>query len=76
MHCRSGTYTWHGIAGPASLRLHESAASNLLNEFHNVFNEPQGLPPPCSHDHDINLLRGAALVGVHPYRSLAHKDDL
>lgn len=52
------------------------AASNLLDEFQNVFYEPQGLPPPRSHDHDINLLRGAAPVAVRPYRSSWHKDDL
>jgi hypothetical protein len=39
-----------------------------LDEFQTVFEEPQGLPPPRSHDHQILLKPGTSPISVRPYR--------
>ncbi|XP_077225019.1 uncharacterized protein LOC143858248 [Tasmannia lanceolata] len=46
---------------------HEDLAI-LLEEYHDVFQEPKGLPPHHSHDHHIPLKSGAQPVNVRPYR--------
>jgi hypothetical protein len=49
----------------------------LLREYRDVFTEPQGLPPPRSHDHSITLVSGVPPVAVRPYRyPVLHKDEL
>jgi hypothetical protein len=40
----------------------------LLDEFHEVFDQPKGLPPSRPCDHTIPLVEGATLVSVRPYR--------
>lgn len=72
---------WKGVAGPASLGLKACHSTDLmlalLEEFTSVFAELDGMPPPRSWDHHINLLLGAAPVAVRPYRYPAsHKDEL
>lgn len=49
----------------------------LLGNFAPIFSEPTSLPPPCSRDHNINLVPDSAPVAVRPYRYLAaYKDKL
>lgn len=40
----------------------------LLEVFKNVFDEPKGLSPPRSHDHQILLKEGTQPICVRPYR--------
>ncbi|KAK1650840.1 hypothetical protein QYE76_068645 [Lolium multiflorum] len=50
---------------------------SLLAAFSDVFAEPQGLPPPCAHDHHIHLIPGTQPVATRPYRYPAiQKDEL
>ncbi|XP_035546666.1 uncharacterized protein LOC118348677 [Juglans regia] len=46
----------------------EEQFSELLEEFKEVFNEPQGLPPPRAHDHQIVLKEGTQPLTNRPYR--------
>ncbi|KAF5481507.1 hypothetical protein F2P56_002149 [Juglans regia] len=46
----------------------EGQISDLLEEFEGVFSEPQGLPPPRSHDHHIVLKEGTQPISSRPYR--------
>lgn len=46
-----------------------SKVADLLLQFSEVFEEPQGLPPQRSHDHAIVLKKGVQQVGVRPYSS-------
>lgn len=41
---------------------------DVLQQFANVFIEPQGLPLRRSHDYYIALQQGAQLVSIRPYR--------
>jgi hypothetical protein len=47
---------------------HNPYFSELLGQFQKVFEEPQGLPPIRSHDHQIVLKEGSQLILVRPYR--------
>ncbi|XP_071909528.1 uncharacterized protein [Coffea arabica] len=40
----------------------------MLNQYQDIFVEPQGLPPPRSHDHGIPLKEGARPFQLRPYR--------
>ena len=40
----------------------------LLQSYHDIFEEPRGLPPPRRHDHKIHLLPNTPPVAVRPYR--------
>jgi hypothetical protein len=40
----------------------------LLHQYQSLFDQPQSLPPPRSHDHRIHLLPDASPVNVRPYR--------
>lgn len=45
-----------------------TAIANLLQEFEDIFGEPQGLPPRHNCDYRIPLMPGAQLVNNRPYR--------
>lgn len=40
----------------------------MLTEYQQIFQVPTTLPPPRSHDHQINLDPGTRLVNVRPYQ--------
>ncbi|KAJ0028630.1 hypothetical protein Pint_35011 [Pistacia integerrima] len=40
----------------------------VLNDFHDVFSIPMGLPPNRTHNHKIPLFEGAQPTNVRPYR--------
>ena len=42
--------------------------SAVLNEYEDVFQEPQGLPPSRRHDHAIVLNKGVNIPNLRPYR--------
>jgi hypothetical protein len=73
---------WSGLGSqgqPAHLHVCDSKEllDSLLASFIDVFAEPEGLPPPCTHDHHIHLIPGMQPVGVQPYRYPAiQKDEL
>ncbi|XP_035551124.1 uncharacterized protein LOC118349695 [Juglans regia] len=46
----------------------EGQFSELLEEFKTIFDEPQGLPPPRTHDHQIVLKEGTQPITNRPYR--------
>lgn len=65
--------TWHGVSAPHdSPHVHSIASQDLLlellQEFSNIFEPPQGLPPKRQQDHRNNLLPGTAAIAVRPYR--------
>lgn len=45
-----------------------NSISRLLHQFRELFETPQGLPPPRSRDHSIVLREGATPISVRPYR--------
>nr|ABN08405.1 Peptidase aspartic, active site [Medicago truncatula] len=45
---------------------------SLLDNFDNIFKEPQGLPPGRQQEHAIHLLHGQGPVNVRPYRYPHH----
>jgi hypothetical protein len=50
---------------------------SLLNTYDDLFQEPTSLPPQRSFDHHIQLLPGAPLVIIRPYKySPAQKDEI
>ncbi|XP_071678240.1 uncharacterized protein [Lolium perenne] len=78
---------WEGLGGtsPApQLQLVSGAddaehplLTHLLQQHGDIFEEPQGLPPPRACDHRIHLLPGSAPVAVRPYRyPQLQKDEL
>ncbi|KAK1606382.1 hypothetical protein QYE76_030055 [Lolium multiflorum] len=78
---------WEGLGGtsPApQLQLVSGAddadhplLTHLLQQHSDIFEEPQGLPPPRACDHRIHLLPGSAPVAVRPYRyPQLQKDEL
>lgn len=65
--------TWHGVGAPHdSPHIHSIASQDplleLLREFSNIFEPPQGLPLERQQDHRINLLPGTDAIAVRPYR--------
>lgn len=42
--------------------------SSLLNNYSDIFQQPQGLPPARPQDHSIHLSSGSGPVNVRPYR--------
>ncbi|XP_027083531.2 uncharacterized protein [Coffea arabica] len=45
-----------------------TGVKQMLNQYQDIFAEPQGLPPPRSHDHGIPLKEGARPFQIRPYR--------
>lgn len=45
---------------------------SLLDNFDNIFKEPQGLPPGRQQEHIVHLLNGQGPVNVRPYRYPHH----
>jgi hypothetical protein len=72
---------WYGLQSGACAMIQSEKDNDLLNrllaEFAFVFQEPQGLPPQRTRDHQIHMLSGSAPVAVRPYRyTKAQKDEL
>ncbi|CAL2229658.1 unnamed protein product [Prunus armeniaca] len=44
-----------------------SKLEDLLSEFADIFETPQGLPPKHSHDHQIPLVLGSEPANIRPY---------
>ncbi|WVZ78347.1 hypothetical protein U9M48_026076 [Paspalum notatum var. saurae] len=66
--------TWIGIDAPRQAELHATILHDsdlmpaLLEEFTDVFQEPQGLPPPRATSHRIRLTADTEAVAVRHYR--------
>ncbi|XP_066166261.1 uncharacterized protein [Oryza sativa Japonica Group] len=54
--------------GSSSSQNVPSSIQSILDEFADIFTEPEGLPPSRSYDHTIPLIAGAQLVNIRPYR--------
>lgn len=50
------------------LGVNSSDLQCLLEEFQDIFDEPQGLPPVQHHHHKIPLIQGFSPVNMRPYR--------
>lgn len=62
---------------PVSKEEENPDLQQLLDEFKDVFEEPQGLPPERRYDHAIPTLSNAVPVNSRPYRYLPlHKDEI
>lgn len=63
---------WVGLDTTAGTHARAATSDDLLplllSEFHDIFAEPQGLPPPHASDHRIHLLPATPPVAVRPYR--------
>ncbi|KAA8514829.1 hypothetical protein F0562_018008 [Nyssa sinensis] len=53
----------------------EPAIQAVLNKFEIVFAKPNGLPPPRSHDHQIQLQEATKPTCVRPYRYLYYQKE-
>ncbi|KAK1616269.1 hypothetical protein QYE76_021786 [Lolium multiflorum] len=85
--CQGRHIRWEGLGGTSptlQLQLLSGAddvehplLTHLLQQHGDIFEEPQGLPPPRACDHRIHLLPGSAPVAVRPYRyPQLQKDEL
>lgn len=55
-------------AGTVAVSQLEAEWAVVINEFEDVFQLPQGLPPRREQDHAINLKTGAEIPHIRPYR--------
>lgn len=51
------------------------AIQHILQQYHDVFAEPEGLPPRRGCDHTIPLMEGAQPVQIRPYRNSPDMKD-
>ena len=63
---------WSGLPTTPTAHVHACSTGDLLQlllpEFADIFEKPQGLPPPRAGNHRIHLLPDTPPVTVHPYR--------
>jgi hypothetical protein len=56
---------------------HPAEIQKVLDEYEDLFQEPNTLPPTIPFDHSIHLLPGAPPVNIRSYKySLAQKDEI
>jgi hypothetical protein len=53
---------------PSFFQSSNSAVANILEQYSDIFEEPNGLPPHRSYDHKIPIQEGAQPPNVRPYR--------
>lgn len=59
----------------APITVHKLAIANILDNFKDVFAEPNGLPPQRDCDHAINLDPGAPVINQREYRLPHHQKN-
>ena len=58
-------------------KVQEEELQQLLQQYQEVFQEPQGLPPKREIEHAIVLKPGTSLINVRPYKyAYHHKDEI
>jgi hypothetical protein len=55
------------VSGAQSSSIHPDI-HNMLQQYHDLLEEPKGIPPPRQFDHHISLKDGTTPVNVRPYR--------
>jgi len=74
--CRGG-HVLQFLTTPAAQQEIPTEIANLLQEFADVFQEPQQLPPfRPGHDHHIPLIQGVNPVNKRPYRYATTQKDI
>lgn len=72
--CVDHRVLWHGVGtAPDGISTQVGDGQDLvelLEEFANIFETPQGVPPQRRHDHRIHLLLGLPPAEVCPHRYL------
>jgi len=61
---------------PKLFEITDSALTQLLEKFKDIFAKLKDLPPHRSHDHHIILKEGTPPINVRPYRYPALKKDI
>ena len=59
--------------GPGAVKVE---IQKVLEEFKDVFKQPETLPPRRQHDHKINMVEGAQPVNIRPYRYGSLQKDI
>lgn len=52
-----------------------SEVQQLTEKFGKAFDEPKGLPPPCSFDHKIQLQESSKRPCIRPYKYLYYQKE-
>jgi len=55
---------------------HDTTLTTLLENYSDLFQEPEGLPPARGHDHIIPLKEGSQPVNLRPYRYSGQQKDV
>jgi hypothetical protein len=50
--------------------------TKLMSDYQDLFKEPEGLPPPRSHDHIVPLKEGSQPINLRPYRYSGLQKDV
>jgi len=50
--------------------------TELMGDYQDLFKEPEGLPPPRSHDHIVPLKEGSQPINLRPYRYSGLQKDV